>query len=121
MAMGQNQWYHIWVDEHPFTSYFDVHQGYRVLTHNQFDFLLNKNISTLMNRMARDKKTKHGARFNVFLHNVNFEPNLAVSKMHEMMLLRRETTKNVTINWICHDLSLCMLNVVSRQATQYAT
>ena len=27
MAMGQNLWYHIWVDEHPFTSYFDVHQG----------------------------------------------------------------------------------------------
>ena len=35
MAMGQNLSYHIWVDEHPFTSYFDVHQGYRVLTHNQ--------------------------------------------------------------------------------------
>ena len=34
MAMGQNLWYHIWVDEHPFTSYLDVHQGYRVLTHN---------------------------------------------------------------------------------------
>ena len=34
MAMGQNLWYHIWVDEHPFTSYFDVHQGYRVLTQN---------------------------------------------------------------------------------------
>ena len=34
MTMGQNLWYHIWVDEHPFTSYFDVHQGYRVLTHN---------------------------------------------------------------------------------------
>ena len=35
MAMGQNLWYHIWVDEHPFTIYFDVHWGYRVLTHNQ--------------------------------------------------------------------------------------
>ena len=23
------------VDEHPFTSYFDVHQGYKVLTHCQ--------------------------------------------------------------------------------------
>ena len=22
-----------WGDEHPFTSYFDVHQGYKVLTH----------------------------------------------------------------------------------------
>ena len=33
MAMGQSLWYHIWVDEHPFTCYFDVHQGYRVLTH----------------------------------------------------------------------------------------
>ena len=25
MAMGQNLWYHFWVDEHPFTIYFDVH------------------------------------------------------------------------------------------------
>ena len=33
MAIGQNLWCHIWVDEHPFTIYFDVHQGYRVLTH----------------------------------------------------------------------------------------
>ena len=32
VAMGQNQWYDIWVDEHPFTIYFDVHQGYKVLT-----------------------------------------------------------------------------------------
>ena len=31
--MGQNLWYHIWVDEHPFTIYFDVHQGTTVLTH----------------------------------------------------------------------------------------
>ena len=25
MGMGQNLWYHIWVDEPPFTIYFDVH------------------------------------------------------------------------------------------------
>jgi len=25
--------YHFYWDEHPFTSYFDVHQGYKVLTH----------------------------------------------------------------------------------------
>ena len=25
VAMGQDLWYHIWVDEHPFTIYFDVH------------------------------------------------------------------------------------------------
>ena len=25
MAMGQNLLYHIWVDGHPFTIYFDVH------------------------------------------------------------------------------------------------
>ena len=25
---------HFGVDEHPFETYFDVHQGYRVLTHN---------------------------------------------------------------------------------------
>ena len=30
--MGQNLWCHIWVNEHPFTIYFDVHQGYKVLT-----------------------------------------------------------------------------------------
>ena len=32
---GHGSKYHIWVDEHPFTSYFDVHLGYKVLTHNQ--------------------------------------------------------------------------------------
>ena len=25
--------YHFWWDEHPFTSYFGVHQGHKVLTH----------------------------------------------------------------------------------------
>ena len=33
MAMGNNGWLHIGVDEHPFATYFDVHQ-YRVLTHS---------------------------------------------------------------------------------------
>jgi len=28
--------YHFQWDEHPFTSYFDVHQGYKVLTHCYF-------------------------------------------------------------------------------------
>ena len=32
MAMGHNLWLHFGVDEHPCTTYFDVHQGYRVLT-----------------------------------------------------------------------------------------
>ena len=27
-------WFHFGVDEHPFATYFDVHQGYRVLTHS---------------------------------------------------------------------------------------
>ena len=35
MAMGHNLWLHFGVDEHPFATYFDVHQGYRVLTHSQ--------------------------------------------------------------------------------------
>ena len=34
MAMGHNLWLHFGVDEHPFATYFDVHQGYRVLTHS---------------------------------------------------------------------------------------
>ena len=29
--------YHFLWDEHPFTSYFDVHQGYKVLTHCQIN------------------------------------------------------------------------------------
>ena len=33
MAMGHNLWLHFGRDEHPFATYFDVHQGYRVLTH----------------------------------------------------------------------------------------
>ena len=34
MAMGHNLWLHCGVDEHPFATYFNVHQGYRVLTHS---------------------------------------------------------------------------------------
>ena len=34
MAMGHNQWLHFGMDEHPFATYFDVRQGYRVLTHS---------------------------------------------------------------------------------------
>ena len=35
MAMGHNLWRsHFGVHEHPFNTYFDVHQGYRVLTHS---------------------------------------------------------------------------------------
>ena len=34
LAMGHNLWLHVGVDEHPFATYFDVHQGYRVLTHS---------------------------------------------------------------------------------------
>ena len=33
--MGHNLWLHFGVDEHPFTTCVDVHQGYRVLTHSQ--------------------------------------------------------------------------------------
>jgi len=29
-------------DEHPFTSYFDVHQGYKVLTHCQLKKMLDR-------------------------------------------------------------------------------
>ena len=35
MAMEQNPWLHFGVDEHPFATYFAVHQGYRVLTPGQ--------------------------------------------------------------------------------------
>ena len=34
MAMGHNLWLHVEVNEHPFATIFDVHQGYRVLTHS---------------------------------------------------------------------------------------
>ena len=32
VAMEHKLWLHFEVDEHPFATYFDVHQGYRVLT-----------------------------------------------------------------------------------------
>ena len=35
MAMDPILWLHLGVDEHPFATYFDVHQDYRVLTHSQ--------------------------------------------------------------------------------------
>ena len=34
MAMGHNLWLHFGLDEHPFATYFDVHQWYSVLTHS---------------------------------------------------------------------------------------
>ena len=34
VSMGHNLRLHFWVDEHPFATYFDVHHGYRVLTHS---------------------------------------------------------------------------------------
>ena len=34
MAMGHNLCVHFGADEHPCTTYFDVHQGYRALTHS---------------------------------------------------------------------------------------
>ena len=34
VAMGHNLWLQFGADEHPCTTYFDVHQGYRVLTHS---------------------------------------------------------------------------------------
>ena len=34
LAMGQNLCLHFGADEHPCATYFDVHQGYRVLTHS---------------------------------------------------------------------------------------
>ena len=43
LAMGHNLWLHSGVDEHPFTTYFDVHQGYGVLTHIH---LVQKQIKT---------------------------------------------------------------------------
>ena len=38
MAVGHNLCRHFGADEHPCATYFDVHQGYRVLTHNMESF-----------------------------------------------------------------------------------
>ena len=54
MAMGQNLWYHIWVDEHPFTIYFDVHQGTTVLTHGH---MVSNEIEALCHHVHMVKST----------------------------------------------------------------
>ena len=41
MAMGHNLWLHLGVEENPFASYFDVHQGYRILPHSRIGVNLN--------------------------------------------------------------------------------
>jgi hypothetical protein len=41
MAMDQYLYIPFLGDEHPFTSYFDVHQGDRVLTHPQITLFFN--------------------------------------------------------------------------------
>ena len=40
MAMGHNLWLYFGVDEHPFATYFDAHQKYRVLTHSHITVAL---------------------------------------------------------------------------------
>ena len=42
MAMEQYLYIPFLGDEHPFTSYFDVHQGYKVLTHCHIESSLEK-------------------------------------------------------------------------------
>ena len=42
VAMGHNLWLHFGVDEHPFATYFDFHQGYRVWTHSHVFFSLGQ-------------------------------------------------------------------------------
>ena len=37
MAIGHKLRLHFGVDEHPFATYFDVHQRYRVLTHSHIE------------------------------------------------------------------------------------
>ena len=39
MAMGQNLWLHIGLDEHPFASYFDVHQEFGLGNHGHIFFV----------------------------------------------------------------------------------
>ena len=40
VAMGHSPWRsHFGVDEHPFATYFDVHQGYRGVTHSHVMFV----------------------------------------------------------------------------------
>ena len=34
MVTGHSLWLHFGLDERPFATYFDVQQGYRVLTHS---------------------------------------------------------------------------------------
>ena len=47
MAMGQNLCLHFGADEHPCTTYFDVHQGYRVLTYSRMCFSFSPSCSSL--------------------------------------------------------------------------
>ena len=37
---GHNPWLHFGVDQHPFATYFDAHQGYRILTHSHTNRVL---------------------------------------------------------------------------------
>ena len=52
MAMGQNLWCHIWVDEYPFTIYFDVHWGTTALTHGHIIGIINHTYWVLCTNLA---------------------------------------------------------------------
>ena len=44
-------------DEHPFTSYFDVHQGYKVLTHCHIAYIRNC-VASIQRKMISFKISK---------------------------------------------------------------
>ena len=56
MAMGHNLCLHLRADEHPCTTYIDVHQGYRVLTHSQvalmFYFLVRTMLTEVLTALS---------------------------------------------------------------------
>ena len=61
--MGMDQYLLIpflggWTDEHPFTSYFDVHQGYKVLTHCHMTF--HRRLERIESWLEYGNCTEHG-------------------------------------------------------------
>ena len=64
--------YHFYWDEHPFTSYFDVHQGYKVLTHCHMKacqgdfFICFSHIFLFIDHLGNLKSSKTAENFKYF-------------------------------------------------------
>ena len=91
MAMGHNLCLYFGANEHPFTTYFDVHHGYRVLTHShmgRFCCWFTSRVKRHLNTHTNTQTRKHAN-----MQNTNTQTN---TPPHNQNHKQQHTSKNTT-------------------------